>query len=272
MRAWMAGILAWAVCAGVAGAVEPAEENLLQNPGFEDGDFGAWTYFGQGWRVGSFVGESSRDMHDGKFGLLNEVAPTDGDEWRGAQQILRVKPNKHYTLGAWVRVAQVGRSQSYSRTPVPRQAEQRHRAGAVSGAHVRPGILLGLHRERRGAPGLALRGGPRRRPDAGQTRARYRVPHVRRFRVRGDEQEEERQRGEGEVMGGRTASAGLLSVAPGDVKWLGRKDRVVVTFLDKRAGLAVPPSCEPRLAAGFGIVQMLDPAQCKIGRRVLNDG
>lgn len=113
MRAWMAGVLAWAVCAGVAGAVEPAEDNLLQNPGFEDGDFGAWTYFGQGWRVGSFVGEASRDMHDGKFGLLNEVAPTDGDEWRGAQQILRVKPNKHYTLGAWVRVAQVGRSQSY---------------------------------------------------------------------------------------------------------------------------------------------------------------
>lgn len=113
MRAWMAGVLAWALCAGVAGAVEPAEENLLQNPGFEDGDFGAWTYFGQGWRVGSFVGESSRDMHDGKFGLLNEVAPTDGDEWRGAQQIVRVKPNKHYTLGAWVRVAQVGRSQSY---------------------------------------------------------------------------------------------------------------------------------------------------------------
>jgi len=70
-------------------------------------------YFGQGWRVSDYVSEVSRDMHEGKFGLLNEIAPTDGDEWRGAEQVVRIKPNKAYEAGVWIRAVQVGDSQSY---------------------------------------------------------------------------------------------------------------------------------------------------------------
>lgn len=111
-RVWCA--VGVAVCMmAAAGRAWAQDENLLQNPGLESGDFGDWTFFGQGWRVSNFVGENSRDMHDGAFGVLNEIAPTDGDEWRGLQQVVHVKPGRHYQFGAWVRVAQVGRSQSY---------------------------------------------------------------------------------------------------------------------------------------------------------------
>ena len=106
-------LVVWLMAGMMAFGGDEAAENLLQNGGFEAGGFDGWTYFGQGWRVSDFAGESSRDMHDGKFGLLNEIAPTDADEWRGAQQVVKIKPNKAYELGAWVRVAQVGRSQSY---------------------------------------------------------------------------------------------------------------------------------------------------------------
>lgn len=106
------------LCATLALAVtgvraEGDEGNLLKNAGLEVGGFEGWGYFGQGWRVSDYASETSRDMHEGKFGLLNEVAPTDGDEWRGAEQVVRVKPNKAYEAGAWVRAVQVGDSQSY---------------------------------------------------------------------------------------------------------------------------------------------------------------
>jgi hypothetical protein len=98
----------------VAGAwAEEGDENLLKNAGLEAGGFDGWVYFGQGWRVSDYISEVSRDMHEGKFGLLNEIAPTDGDEWRGAEQVVRIKPNKAYEAGVWIRAVQVGDSQSY---------------------------------------------------------------------------------------------------------------------------------------------------------------
>lgn len=73
-------------------------------------------------------------------------------------------------------------------------------------------------------------------------------------------------------MSGQTVKTRVVPFAPGDTGWLGRKDRVAITILDRRAGLAVRASCEPRLAAGFGIVQMLDAGARDVGYRMLDDG
>lgn len=73
-------------------------------------------------------------------------------------------------------------------------------------------------------------------------------------------------------MSDKAAGMTPLHFASSDAGWFGRRDRVAITFLDRRAGLAVRASREPRLAAGFGIVQVLGKAERAIGCGARGDG
>lgn len=80
----------------------------LINPGFEDGDFTGWTLFGEGWRV-----SSGGDAYEGNWGAVNDVLPTDNDEWRGMFQNVSVTEGLTYTAGVYIRAVNLETSSSW---------------------------------------------------------------------------------------------------------------------------------------------------------------
>jgi len=95
-------IIAVVVLLGIAGS---AMGNLLTNPGFEDGDFTGWTLFSesQNWRVTDWPG----DQYSEDYGVVNDVLPSGGDEWRGIYQIIPVTAGVSYDYMAYQRAANV---------------------------------------------------------------------------------------------------------------------------------------------------------------------
>lgn len=96
MRSSLVAVVAMVV---VLGAVAPAAaQNLLTNPGFEDGTATGWFPFG-----GGQVDASTLDAHTGAFsGLSSGRTAT----WNGpAQDLLGVmQPGKSYSVSGWVRL------------------------------------------------------------------------------------------------------------------------------------------------------------------------
>jgi hypothetical protein len=81
--------------------------SLLQNRGFESGDFAGMNTFGQGWRIG--VGS---DADGYGRGAVNDVLTVDVDTWRGVYQNIAVEAGGHYA--AWVMIRAVGVESSSS--------------------------------------------------------------------------------------------------------------------------------------------------------------
>jgi len=90
-----------------------AEANLLENAGFEAGDLRGWEVFGCNWRQSGFSGEELRDFRAGAWGAVNDVHPSDSDEWRGLSQVVDVRGGSKYTASAWIRAQDVENTESY---------------------------------------------------------------------------------------------------------------------------------------------------------------
>ena len=90
----------------LAGSSLQAADNLLKNPGFEQGLEGWWT-FGEGWCAGSDGGTTgAAAMNDVPTGCTNA-------EWRGICQTVPVIPWARYACAASIQASGAGPSQTY---------------------------------------------------------------------------------------------------------------------------------------------------------------
>lgn len=96
----------------LAGTNLLAEENLLCNPGLEQGLDGWWT-FGEGWHASNGCG-GAESAHGGATCAVNEIPPgSTNDEWRGICQAVTVKPCGKYAFSAWIMASGTSPSESY---------------------------------------------------------------------------------------------------------------------------------------------------------------
>jgi hypothetical protein len=96
------------LAAGLALAATAASANLVDNPGFETGDFTSWTAWGQGWRTAG-----GGDAYEGSYGLINDVLTSDVDEWRGIYQDISITAGLFYDAGVYIRAVNVESSSSF---------------------------------------------------------------------------------------------------------------------------------------------------------------
>lgn len=92
-----------AVMVGMALLPLAALANLLANPGMENGDLSGWSTWGSNVRASDWPG----DQHNGMWGCVIDVFPTDSDEWRGLFQMIPVTEGVTYEHTAWLRAAAV---------------------------------------------------------------------------------------------------------------------------------------------------------------------
>lgn len=81
---------------------------LLENWGFETGDYAGWTLFGEGWRIGT-----GGDAFSGTYGVVNDVTTSAADEWRGVFQNIPVREGLTYAAGTYIRTVNVESSESW---------------------------------------------------------------------------------------------------------------------------------------------------------------
>ncbi|MBN1269765.1 MAG: hypothetical protein JXB04_09270 [Kiritimatiellae bacterium] len=115
MRAWLMAFVVWSVAGMAEGASARAGlgTNLVNNS-FETGGLDGWQTFGTGWRISDWAGGGGLgDAHEGKFGIVNNVAAGDTEEWRGVFQILQAKSSRTYSASAWIRCVNPYDTQSY---------------------------------------------------------------------------------------------------------------------------------------------------------------
>ncbi len=74
-------------------------QNLLTNPGFEDGST-AWTTFGAGWRT-----NGGADAYRGKLGMVDDVLPTQNpaENWRGVVQTVPASAGQTFVATVYIR-------------------------------------------------------------------------------------------------------------------------------------------------------------------------
>lgn len=94
-------------------ALNAACENLVQNPGFEDGMTG-WECFGRGWRASNWRNVEASDAYSGAMGMVDDISPGDTeDEWRAVSQAVPVRGALSYTARVRIRTFNMGQSASY---------------------------------------------------------------------------------------------------------------------------------------------------------------
>jgi hypothetical protein len=103
----------WLLLPALLLAAGIADAQIIENAGFETGDFKSWKDFGCGWRVGSWVGEQESDAYEGRFGLINDISSACTDEWRGVSQEVLVRSWAHYAGGVRIRTFNATNSESY---------------------------------------------------------------------------------------------------------------------------------------------------------------
>lgn len=81
---------------------------VLNNWGFETGNFSGWSTFGQGWRT-----STGADAFTFTYGAVNDVLTTDVDEWRGVFQNIPVREGLTYAAGVYIRAVGVESSESW---------------------------------------------------------------------------------------------------------------------------------------------------------------
>ena len=88
----------------------PARAELLDNPGFESGDFSSWLTFGPGWRT-----SAGDDARSGAFGVVNDVSEwhLPEEQWRGVYQDVPVLPGETYSAEVFVRAVNIAHSESW---------------------------------------------------------------------------------------------------------------------------------------------------------------
>lgn len=102
------GTVAWAVVLlGILCGVATAGENMLKNPGFEEGEWESWSTFGMGWSL------SDEYVASGMKAIVNEVGPRDGDRWRGVFQEVDVIPGQMYRMTADIRTRSLDNATVY---------------------------------------------------------------------------------------------------------------------------------------------------------------
>ena len=97
----------------LTGTCLQAADNLLQNPGFEEGFEGWWT-FGDGWRVNTPADGTGIVAHAGSACVIHEIAPGDTNTgWRGLSQTLSLKPGARFACGVWIKALGKSRPEGY---------------------------------------------------------------------------------------------------------------------------------------------------------------
>ncbi|NLG33928.1 MAG: hypothetical protein GX548_01095 [Lentisphaerae bacterium] len=81
---------------------------MLADWGFESGTLSSWNTFGQGWHIAT-----APDRYHGTYGVVNDVTPSDSDEWRGIYQNLPVTEGQTYSAGIYIRAVTIESSESF---------------------------------------------------------------------------------------------------------------------------------------------------------------
>lgn len=86
-----------------------ADDNMLVNPGFENGDLTGWTTFGFGWRIGT--GDHANTGTKGLY--ATDEMESEADVWRGVYQDVKVTPRESYSAGVSIRAGDVRYSSAW---------------------------------------------------------------------------------------------------------------------------------------------------------------